>query len=207
MTTLLLVRHAQTAWNNQARYQGHSDVPLGPHGLSQAERLARRLASCNVQAVYSSDLKRCLQTAQAIAAPQTVPVQPDAALRELNFGELEGKRVEDTLHQYPELYARWHAGDISACAPGGESPAGLAARLQAFLEGLDLREGADRQIVLVSHGGPLRILLCLLLGISPSHWLSFYLEPASLSALITREGRAGAAVVTLLNDTCHLREQ
>lgn len=207
MTTLLLVRHAQTAWNNQARYQGHSDVPLGPHGLGQAERLARRLASYSVRAVYSSDLKRCLQTAQAIAAPHTIPVQPDAALRELNFGELEGKRVEDTLLQYPDLYARWHAGDISACAPGGESPAGLAARIQAFLEGLDLQAAGDGEVVLVSHGGPLRILLCLLLGISPAHWLSFYLEPASLSSLITRQDRSGTAVVTLLNDTCHLREQ
>lgn len=192
MIRLLLVPHAETAWNAQGRYQGHTDVPLNERGRHQAERLARRFAEEHFEVVYASDLRRARDTAVALVGSRGSSPRVEPRLRELYFGDWEGLTYAEVQHLNHES------------PPGGETLAELAARLRSFLDDLGSKhQEGEQTILLVAHRGSLRVLLCLALGLPPAaHW-QFRLDPASLSEL---EWYGETAVLTRLNDVSHLRE-
>ena len=99
MLRLILVRHGETEWNAQRRYQGHSDVPLSALGRRQAARAAERLAALKIDAVYTSDLGRALETAEIIAEQRGLEVCAEPRLRELNFGVFEGLTFDEAQAQ------------------------------------------------------------------------------------------------------------
>ena len=105
-THVYLVRHGETAWNRERRFQGHQDVPLSPAGLFQAERLAQRLKSETFDAVYSSDLKRAVQTAEIVARELALPVVTLKGLRERSMGEWEGLTQEEVAARFPDWPGR-----------------------------------------------------------------------------------------------------
>jgi len=107
MLHLMLVRHGESEWNAQRRYQGQSDVPLSALGKRQAELIAERLAGGKIDAVYASDLKRAWETASAIAGKSGLQVLPEPRLRELKFGVLEGLTFDEAQAQYPQMIATW----------------------------------------------------------------------------------------------------
>jgi broad specificity phosphatase PhoE len=198
----LLVRHGPTAHSQTGVYTGWSDVPLSAPGHEGARRLALRLAPVPIALAYTSDLRRARQMLDLLLDNQypRPPVRPDADLRELHFGAWEGL-------SYAEIAARPEGPAVLAgerAAPGGESLAGLAARLERFStrlrqESPPMTEGA---VLVVSHGGPLRVLLCQLLGLPPSkHWC-FQIDHTSLSE-VRWDSHSGPLVVAL-NDRCHL---
>ncbi|GAB4037586.1 MAG: histidine phosphatase family protein [Rubrivivax sp.] len=157
VTRILLIRHGQTDWNLQARLQGHTDVPLNATGLEQARRLRQALQGEALDAVYSSDLQRALQTAQAVAEATGAPLRAEPGLRERGFGAFEGRPIAELQQRWPEEWKRWHAREPGFAAPGGETLqdfyercVGAAARLAAAHAG-----GA---IALVAHGGVLDCL-------------------------------------------------
>jgi broad specificity phosphatase PhoE len=115
---LLLVRHGETEWNRLGRYQGQSDVELNRAGLEQARCLGRRLASEAIDAVYCSDLQRAIQTAQPITSDRNMTVTYCKELRELYFGEFEGKCFEDIEDLYLPLEKAWRMGNLDVTAPG-----------------------------------------------------------------------------------------
>lgn len=200
MLRLLLVRHAETEHNAQARCQGQSDPPLSAEGRQQADRLAARLARHEIHAVYTSDLRRASETATAIAAVHGLPVRADARLREIAFGEWEGLTWAEIGERYPQAWAAWQADPLTVAPPGGETLAQVAVRVQSAFNAL-VEHHADQCVALVSHGGPLRALLCQTLGLSPQmHW-RFQVDPASISELGVCEEEA---FVMRLNDTAHL---
>ena len=94
-TTLLLVRHGETAWNAEHRIQGHLDIPLSPSGIQQAARLAKRLAGTPIDAIYSSELVRAWLTAEPLAACVGVPIVAETRLRERSFGIFEGLTLDE----------------------------------------------------------------------------------------------------------------
>ena len=195
MTRLLLIAHAATAWNAERRYQGWSDVPLSDAGWDQARRLAIGLDEARLEAVVASDLSRAVETAIGLAEPRGLAVRVDRRLREMNFGDWEGKTASEIGDVSPE----WIRGEVDARPPRGECLADVSQRIDAFLA--DLPSG---DVALVGHRGSLRILVCRLLGLpATSHW-SFRLDVASLSILEV-DGRR--AVLTRLNDTHHLDER
>lgn len=153
-----LVRHGQSVWNLERRLQGQTmDVPLTPLGMSQARAAAGLLAHRPVAAIWSSDQLRALQTAEVLAAALGVPVQLSRALREQGLGSLEGRHYDDLVEEpVPEglhiSEVRWG---------GGESVADVHRRLTAFLAALPKSQG---DVVLVSHGDTLRVLLAVLAG-------------------------------------------
>jgi alpha-ribazole phosphatase len=159
MTQLYLVRHGQTDWNVEGRYQGQSDLPLNAAGRAQAETLARQLAGVPFVAVYSSDLKRAQETAERLAATLRVKVQLDPRLREINQGEWEGQLVTDIAAQYREAWAERTRDPVNARAPGGESAAEVAARL-AEAAGEIARAHPCGPVLMVSHGLALATLIC-----------------------------------------------
>jgi len=200
MVRLLLARHGETTWNAEGRYQGTSDVPLSSRGEAQAQALACRLAREGFDVVYASDLQRAWQTAEAIAARHGLEVCPEPRLREIAFGDWEGLTYDEIQQRYPDAVAAWGGDPVTVRPPGGESLAEVAARVRGVLADIASRHKGG-SVLLVAHGGTLRILLCDALGIGPGLGWQFRLDPASLSEVcLYDEG----AIVGLLNDTNHL---
>jgi broad specificity phosphatase PhoE len=156
-TTILLVRHGETDWNRDRRIQGQSDPPLNDAGREQARALAHRLAGHEIDAVYASDLRRARETAEILAAQLGLPVAVDPELRELDFGRWEGHTVEELEASFPEAFARWTRGG-EAVWDGGETHAAMAERVRAAVRRLASVHAGGR-ILLVAHGGPVRVLL------------------------------------------------
>jgi alpha-ribazole phosphatase len=159
MMELWLVRHGQTDWNLQGRYQGHTDLPLNAQGLRQADDLAARLRGAEFTAIYSSDLQRAYATAQAIAGDRRQPVTVDPRLREANLGVWEGMVVADIMHEYPDAWAWRQRDPVHARPPGGESLLELAARVAAAVDDLAERH-AGGPLLVVAHGLALATLVC-----------------------------------------------
>jgi alpha-ribazole phosphatase len=210
MTQLYLVRHGITRMNEDGRLQGQSDLPLNPVGQRQAEALAARLARVPLERVIASDLRRAVQTAQIIAGRQTaarqsagrhhLAVEAEPCLRELHFGDWEGLSYQTLQEQFPQELAKWRAEPYGFAPPGGESLGKLAQRVADFYESL-ASYGDQANVLVVAHGGPLQVLLCLALKLPAQNYWQFHLEPASLSQIgLYPQG----AILNLLNDTSHL---
>lgn len=203
MTRFLLARHGETAWNAERRHHGQSDVPLNATGQRQAAALARRLASEPIDAIYASDLQRAWQTAEAVAAHHDLPVRPEPRLRELHFGAWEGLTYAEIEAQDPEALAAWREDPLRVAPPEGETLAQLAQRVAALRADLEAAH-SDETVLLVSHNGVLRVLICQALGLPPQNYWQFHLSNASLSDLAFYEP---GAILNALNDTAHLERE
>lgn len=159
-TQVFLVRHGETDWNASGRWQGHAPVPLNAEGLAQSAALGRYLASngAHVSALYSSDLPRALQTAEAIGAALGLSVVPDARLREIDLGEWQGLTREEADAWDSARYAAYRQDWRTVPAPGGESRRALGERARAAFDEIVARH-PQATIVIVSHGGTLGMLL------------------------------------------------
>jgi alpha-ribazole phosphatase len=203
MMRLLLARHASTEWNGEGRFQGHQDIPLGATGRSQALCLAGRLTAERLDRIYTSDLRRASATARGVGNACGVPLTTDARLRELHFGAWEGLTYSELQERHADALTAWEADPLRMAPPGGETLAQLAERIGVFLAGISRATERDHNVLVVGHKGSLQVLLCLALGLSPSHRWKFCLEPASLSELHVFSEQA---LLVRLNDVHHLRE-
>ena len=200
MPRLLLVRHGVTDFNSERRFAGSTDVDMSPAGYEQVERLRDRLVGKKIDAIYSSDLKRALATAEVISSGHNVDIVTCPELREINYGKIEGLTFADIGRLYPEV-AEWITSFSSQLKfPGGESFIGFIERTGEFLNRLG-SDNLSQTTLVVSHNGPLRVLLCHLLGIDIKHWRQFRIDNASLSIVELQPNRA---VINLLNDVSHL---
>ena len=202
MAKLLLVRHGITEYNISRRFAGHSDVKLGAEGYRQVERLRDRLAGEKIDAAYSSDLKRARVTAEIISSGRELDIVTCTELREINYGEVEGLTFDEIKQRYPEVAKLVSKFDLRLEFPDGESFQGLIERTITFLNRLEKYEPSET-ILVVSHSGPLRVLFCHLLGIDQQHWRQIRCANTSLSIVETYPRRA---VISLLNDTSHLKD-
>jgi 2,3-bisphosphoglycerate-dependent phosphoglycerate mutase len=157
MLELILVRHGETDWNRELRFQGQVDVPLNAVGHEQARRLGERLAGMPVQHLYSSDLTRTLQTASPAARELKLASLGDAALREQAFGVIDGMRMPDIKQQYPDIWAQWVGFQADYAPPGGESLRQFHARVVEVVRRLALQHHAQT-LVVVTHGGVLDMI-------------------------------------------------
>lgn len=200
MIRLLLVRHGETDWNAQRRYQGQTDVPLNETGQRQVAALAKHLAGEEISAILASDLQRARQTALAIAAHHGLPFREEPRMREIALGDWEGLAYAQVRERWAEKMNAWFADPLHVAPPGGETLAQVADRVQSVIEEVT-RLGVDGTVILASHGGPLRVLLCLVLGMDvQAHW-RFRLDVASISELHVHDGDV---TLVRLNDTHHL---
>lgn len=167
MPVLLLVRHGETAWNAEQRWQGHHDAPLSPTGRAEAEALAARIAGERPAALYSSDLPRARETAAEIAALTRLQPVFDARWREVDVGEWLGLAPGEVEERYPEGYERWLAGGTGW--EQGESYPEMAERgLAAAREVAERHADSDAPVVCVTHGGVIRSLVMHVLGVPSS---------------------------------------
>ncbi|MGC9520831.1 MAG: alpha-ribazole phosphatase [Anaerolineae bacterium] len=202
MFRLLLVRHGETTWNASGRYQGQRDIPLNEAGRAQAVAVARRLASVALQAIYTSDLGRAAETARVIAQPHGLEVHEDVRLRELNFGVWQGLTYQQIAAQDPKRLARWNTDRANRAPPEGESLAQMAARLRALLDEVKAQHPNDT-VALISHGGTIRVILCLLLDHPLSAYWQFEVDNTAVAEI---EWRSLGPVVVRWNDAHHLTE-
>lgn len=200
MARLLLVRHGETDWNLAGRYQGQMDIPLNARGQEQAKALGVALQRETIHAAWASDLRRAWDTAQLITARQNLPVTPEPRLRELCFGSWQGLTYSEIQQRLPQSLAAWQLDPMRNAPPGGETLEQLAGRVGSLFNELSSRS-PEEVLLVVAHGGAIKILLCLALGLPPSQYWQFRLENASLSELgLYPQG----AIISRLNDTSHL---
>ena len=153
-TRILLARHGETEWNRVGRWQGHADQPLNETGRRQAAELAARLAGDGITAVYSSDLARARETADAVASRLRLDVVEDEGLREIDVGSWSGLTRDEVRARFPDGYARWLAGEIGH---DGETREELTARVVPAVESIaDAHPG--ELVLVVTHGGAIRAL-------------------------------------------------
>jgi len=162
VTTLLFVRHGETDWNRDGRWQGHSDTQLNDAGREQARLVADELGGVDV--IYSSDLARARETADIIAAQLGgLEVNVDQRLRERSFGAWEGRTAREIEADFAEQHARWLAGK-GAGADDAEPFDAFGARVRGFLEDL-LARHPEETVLIVAHGGSIRVIHALASGL------------------------------------------
>lgn len=164
MTRLVLVRHGETDWNRQGRWQGQSDTPLNDTGRAQAAAMAESQRGLPLAAIYSSDLRRATETAAALAAVSGAPIHRDPRLREISLGAWEGMLFDDIRRRDGDQLDRLRREPARGRAPGGESPAEVLNRVRAVLADIARDHPADR-VAVVSHGLALAALKVHLLGL------------------------------------------
>jgi alpha-ribazole phosphatase/probable phosphoglycerate mutase len=201
---LYLVRHGETDWNVREKFQGHSNVPLSERGREQARSLAKRLAKRKLAAFFASDLQRALETASILAAPHGLRVETVDSLREMNFGVWEGRTVQEIRENCRELAERWWSNPVDTCLPEGETLKELACRVNDAIARIVGRFQNDEEVVVVSHGGPLRAAIATVLGMDLKLYWRLRLDNASLSRIDFRS--PGEGILVLLNDRSHLEE-
>ena len=201
MAKLLLIRHGTTKLHKSDRFWGQTDVPLSNTGIKQAGQLRNRLAGEKIIAVYTSTLSRARDTAEIIAAGHKAKLTACDELRECNFGFVEGLTFKEIEHRYPEL-AEELASWKTVAFPGGETLDQLNDRVKSFMKELENLKAKDTAAI-VAHGGPLRLLICNLLGVDIRHWQQFRIDRASLSIM---ETYPQTAILLSLNDVTHLKK-
>jgi alpha-ribazole phosphatase len=201
LTRLILVRHAESEM--QGRYVGRLDPPLSAQGRAQAATLARRMADQSLAAVYSSPLKRALTTAQMIAAPHGLEVNAIAELAELDFGDWDGLTYQEIAEVAPQWFNRWLDNPVEVRPPNGETLLEMSQRVLEAINGI-IAAHPGEMVVVVTHGGPARVIVCHALGIPLSGQWRIRQDLAAVSWLDFDER---GATLSLLNDTCHLQRE
>jgi probable phosphoglycerate mutase len=157
MTELILVRHGETDWNRELRFQGHVDVALNAIGLEQARRLAQRLGAEPAHRLYVSDLLRARQTALPVAQQLRLQSIAEPALREQSFGLVDGMRVDDIRAQHPQAWEGWLRFQEDYCMPGGETTRQFHTRVMGAVNRL-VADHRGETLVVVTHGGVLDMI-------------------------------------------------
>ncbi len=156
MSTLYLIRHGETPWNVEGRYQGQFDPPLTARGEAQAQATAKELAPLGFEAIYSSDLARAKLTADALAAETGLPIHLDERLREINQGAWQGVLIGDIRAGWPEAIEGWERDPWQHHPPGGETLQQVQARLFAAIDEIAVRH--QEKVAVFTHKLPIALL-------------------------------------------------
>jgi len=201
---ILLARHGETPWNQEGRYQGHTDVPLSEVGEGQARALGQRLADVRIHRAVASPLSRARRTAELVLGDRAGMLTVDPDLREISHGGWEGKLVTEIERSHPELLAQWRAGPPATlpAGPDAESLQQVLDRAWLALERACQGLGADDTLLVVAHDAVNRVILCRVLGLPTERIWTFRQAPATLNVL---SGPSVAALqVVRLNDANHV---
>jgi broad specificity phosphatase PhoE len=201
MTRIYLIRHGTTEWNREEIFRGRVDCPLNEAGQAEGRAVAAFFQGVEIHGIYTSPLARAADTAKAIAMARRIPIIPEPAFIDLDFGEWQGQPLIEVKIKYPDLYRAWRERPQEVDFPGGENLA--RARSRAW-EGLlrVAQDNLDRTVLIVSHRVINKILICAALGLDNSHFWQIKQDTTAINCL---EYIRGQFIVSLLNDTCHLK--
>jgi len=202
MTEIILVRHGQTEWNTQLIFRGRNDIPLNERGYKQASALAGALKERNIDAIYTSPLRRAVETAQPVATLFDLEVVPVQGLIDINYGEWEGVSYHEIKKRYTDEYAQWEQRPELVRFPQGETLDAVKERsLDAFID--IARKNPARSVLIISHRVINKVLLCALLGLSTAHFWEIRQDTGCINVMEYSDERF---VLCAMNDTCHLKE-
>lgn len=182
---LLLVRHGETDWNKDHRYQGRRNTELNAAGLQHARLAGEKLKKYSPVALFTSDLKRTLQTAEIIGNCIDLSPQSDPRLREIHFGDWEGKTYDEVAKLFPREVKVWRENPLEAYVPGGEKLRDVLTRILDVLD--NICSTVNGNTVVVTHGGPIRLLLCHI-GAEGAMW-KYPVKPGSITVVENKKGK------------------
>lgn len=198
-TRVYLVRHGKTIYSHEERYFGQKDIPMSQEGINQINALAKRLAGLEFAAIFSSDLQRARMSAEIIANKSGSEIIIEPGFKEMNLGDWEGLTYNDISRISPELAKEWMDNTAYFKFPHGESLFELKERVITALDSLIVKYKGD-SILVVSHGGPIRVLLCEALKLNLVHFLRIGQDYSALNIIDYYDD---FAVCHLMNDLCH----
>ncbi|MGI5858739.1 MAG: alpha-ribazole phosphatase [Tepidanaerobacteraceae bacterium] len=208
MARFFLVRHGETIWNRERKYQGQSDVPLTDEGRIQARSLSERLKDEKIDVIYASDLGRTIETAEIISEHHGLEVVPASLMRELSFGIWEGMTYDEIIQKWAKEYNKWQDDPYNEKPPEGETLSELCERISKFLMKA-AQDHPDGRILVVSHAGPIRAILSVLLNLKQDFFWKFKISNTSLTIIeydgLKQLSDSDAFIVTV-NDTHHLKQ-
>ena len=201
---VLLVRHGETPWNHEGRYQGRTDIPLSDTGQRQVAALGARLAHLNIALAISSPLSRTQSTARAILGDRAIPLETDDGLLEISHGQWEGQLASDIEISHAEMFGTWRSRpdrDVPA-GPGAETLGDVEQRAWPVLVRTCARLASDETALIVAHDAVNRVLLCRVLGLPLTRVWMFRQAPSALNVL--SGPTIGELQVVRLNDSEHV---
>ena len=185
-TEIILIRHGETEWNSQLRMQGHSNSPLSAVGRVQIQALGEWMKNMPFDHIYSSDSLRARQTAEAITQYSGDTLQFDHRTREKNLGVFEGLTSIEARERHPEIYRLFKTGGANYVIDEGESTQQVLDRALEFIEEIRLRH-PEQRVVMVTHGGVVRVLMKHTLGLSLDAPTSFLIKNTGIFRLVWNE--------------------
>ena len=200
-TEIILIRHGETEWNSQQRMQGHSNSDLSEVGRGQIQALGELMKNVSFDHIYSSDSLRARQTAEAITQYSGHTLQFDQRIREKNLGVFEGLTSTEAKERHPEVYRLFKTAGANYVIDEGESTQQLLERALEFIEEIRLRHPQER-VVMVTHGGVVRVLMKHALGLSIDAPTRFIIKNTGIFGLIWNENW----LVTQMGGVSHLEK-
>jgi len=200
MTRLILVRHGETEWNRVERFRGRMDIELNERGRLQAQAVASRLSTWRIEAIYSSPLKRALQTAQPLARACGRETRHLEGIADIDYGAWAGHSPEEVAAQHSDLYQTWLEAPHLVQFPEGEGLEQVRSRAWMAVGQVCAAHG-EETVVLVSHMVVNRALICAVLGLDNSSLWKIGQDNAAISIV---DAQGDEYRLVLLNDTCHL---
>ena len=201
MVKLILARHGETVWNVEKIYRGRKDVNLDEVGIKQAELLGNYLSNWELTTIYSSPLRRAIETANIIARYQKIGVHVADGLIDINYGEWQALPEQEVKRLYPTLHNDWHNNPHRVRMPGGESLEDVRKRAIEVVN--DVLSKYQGSVVLISHRVVIKVLICSLLGLDNSHFWNVKQDVGGITIFNYVDERL---VLTKHNDTSHLKE-
>lgn len=200
MTRIILIRHGETTWNIEGRYQGQEDTPLSPRGIRQGKAAALALQDIPFDAAISSPLSRAYDTCRMAASFHHLPVKKDPLITEINHGKWEGVLAEDIEKEYPEEFHLWHTHPEKVQMPDGENLEDVHARVKKAFENY-VRKYEGKTILVAAHDAVNKVIICDILGLSISHFWQIKQDNACINVL---EYNDGLWRLVTMNSTAHL---
>ena len=197
---LILVRHGETLSNRENRVQGITDTELSDYGRIQARRLAESLRSEPLDGIISSPLKRAYQTAQAISKFHKATIEIESNLQEMNHGDFENVTIAELKEKHLTFLNQWFSDPASVAMPNGESLCDLQIRAWGAIEKIIEN---SKNILVVSHGMTIMTILCKIKNLELSRAKEMLVNVASKTFVEFEDGKG---VITIFNDTSHLKD-
>jgi broad specificity phosphatase PhoE len=182
MVTVFLLRHGQTAWNKQGRVMGRTQVPLDADGIKQIQKIAPLIATLELDGIYTSPLRRAVQTARVVAEGTNLPIRKSEGLNEIAFGDWAGRHFDDLIDE--ELYRRFIKSPAKTVLPGGETISDVQRRGLSVI-GEAAQKVPGGRFLMVSHGDVIRAILSYYMKLPLNEYRRLRVDNGSLSALQT----------------------
>lgn len=181
MIHFVLIRHGETLWTKEKRYQGKSNTPLTTQGRKQMKRFVSEISKYQPDIIFSSHLSRSFESAQILCEPLRKRPKIDERLAELGFGAWEGKTANELMAEKDSAYMQWFKGKIQT-PKGGESLPSLHKRVRSFIRYCE-KNFDSKKIIIVTHGGVIRMFLSEFLHLPHRQLFQFRIDPGSMTVI------------------------